>query len=364
MKTVPGVSALPEFHLNCDFGGPDAYGYLWIDSDEPYGPVFAWEDISGSGQQLLPISGYLYDTLKLDFDFPYYGTLYNKVLVSKFGALQFGPESGISQWSAIPMPHAIAPNNVLFWCWGNHNTLGNVYAHSTAERTIIQFENFGAGPALPSQSATAQVELAADGRVSYRYLQFGSSFVTRNCGVGLENQTGAQGFGIVFYVNPLQEDPEYLHNGLQIDFYPPPAWIDAEPASDTVVSGGSQPVDIDFDAGDLPFGEYEAVLRFATNDPDAAANPFYVTTRMTVYDTSVCYCPLGDTDLNGRVTPLDVVILVNYVYRQLGEPLYPPKCAYSTFDVMPDEQIDPLDVAYLVNYVYKNTSPPDNPCLW
>lgn len=358
-----GVS-LPGFDLPCDWGGPDDYGYIWIDSDEPYGPVFAWEDISGIGQQLLPISSYLYDTLKLDFAFPYYGASYTELQVSKFGVLQFGPESGINQWYALPMPHSIAPNNVLFWCWGDYYTLGTVYAHSDGERAIIQFNDFGGGFPEPDQSATAQVELAADGRISYRYLHFDSAFPTDDCGIGIENADGSDGFGIVFYVNPLQEDPQYLHENLQIDFYPPPSWINVDLATGTVPPGGVQPVDVGFDAADLPLGTHDAVLRIASNEPDPAANPFYVTARLNVVDTTLCYCPLGDADLNGKITPLDVAILVQYVFRQLGDPLYPPKCDYSTYDVIPDHDITPLDVAYLVSYVYKFTAPPDNPCLW
>ena len=40
--------ALPAAALT---GGPDAYGYTFIDSDEPGGPTYAWVDILATGTQ-------------------------------------------------------------------------------------------------------------------------------------------------------------------------------------------------------------------------------------------------------------------------------------------------------------------------
>ncbi|RMH69835.1 MAG: hypothetical protein D6675_11350, partial [Gemmatimonadetes bacterium] len=61
-------------------GGPDWYGYSWIDSDEGGGPSYEWNDISESGTL---ITGLGDDTnvgpFDLGFDFDYYGQTFNSI---------------------------------------------------------------------------------------------------------------------------------------------------------------------------------------------------------------------------------------------------------------------------------------------
>jgi hypothetical protein len=79
---------------------------------------------------------------------------------------------------------------------------------------------------------------------------------------------------------------------------------------------------------------------------------------------SDCDCAgFGDLDLSGLITPLDVTILVNYVYKQLDSRVQLPDCPGDNGDWDCATGVTPLDVAYCVNYVYKQIGGgPCDPC--
>ncbi len=68
-----------------------------------------------------------------------------------------------------------------------------------------------------------------------------------------------------------------------------------------------------------------------------------------------CDCGLwGDVTGDGAINPVDVVYMVNFVYKNINALVQPPNCPESAGDVNCDSQVNPVDVVFYVNFVYKN----------
>jgi hypothetical protein len=73
-----------------DTGGPDAFGYTFVDSNEPDGPVFNFIDISDTGILVgTNVDDQGFFPLPLGFDFNFYGNTYNQIGMSSNGFLGF-----------------------------------------------------------------------------------------------------------------------------------------------------------------------------------------------------------------------------------------------------------------------------------
>ena len=64
----------------------------------------------------------------------------------------------------------------------------------------------------------------------------------------------------------------------------------------------------------------------------------------------------GDLNGDGNVNPVDVVAMVNYVYKNIND----SRNCYSSFcaDLNGDGLVNPVDVVKMVNYVYKSGAKP------
>ena len=110
-------------------GGPDNYGYTFIDSDEPGGPAYAWIDISATGQAMgLEDDGEV--LLTLPFTFFYYGVGYNTATLGANGGLLFGPHSDLyfSNY-CLPANNPAGDNTLIAPLWDDLNPgfAGEIY---------------------------------------------------------------------------------------------------------------------------------------------------------------------------------------------------------------------------------------------
>ena len=107
-------------------GGPDAYGYTWIDSDEAGGPVYNWIDITGTGTAL----GILDDNeanITIPFSFEFYGVSSTALRIGNNGGIIFNATSGDLLAGNLTLPTANwARGMVAYWDDIDDET-GNVY---------------------------------------------------------------------------------------------------------------------------------------------------------------------------------------------------------------------------------------------
>jgi hypothetical protein len=70
-------------------GGPDPFGYTFIDSDEAGGPTFNWTDISATGTDMVLDDDSYFFPITLPFSFNFYGTDYTDIAVGSNGVIYF-----------------------------------------------------------------------------------------------------------------------------------------------------------------------------------------------------------------------------------------------------------------------------------
>ncbi len=334
-----------------DAGGPDGYGYFWIDSDEPGGPTFDWIDVSGAG---LDIVADLNDDnfggpYQIGFNFPYYDTVYNQIYVGSNGIIGFAPD-GMGSRFKTTIPTTTTPNNMLAWLWDDlnpddlDNTDAHVYIDTTGNRCVIQFVDYPEYQAAPGEVITAQVILTADGTITYQYLSIHPDFDVQSCAVGIENENGTIGLEVA-YLTP------YLKDSLAIQFLAPYQWLTMDNHSGSIAGQGADTIGLKFTTTELDSGTYQTNIIVTSNDPDQSTT--IVPASLTVELPPQYICGDINSDAIGPDVA-DLTYLVDFLFKG-GLP--PPEPAAADTDgngVGPDV----ADLSYLVDYLFKGGPPP------
>lgn len=206
-------------------GGPDAYGYTWLNSDAPNGPVFQWIDLpnrAGAVQYTGLQDENAIGPINLGFDFQYYWRLQNQITIGSNGWLSFDFAPNIG-WCFQSMPtaqgtvnnvlaslmtdlqfssaYATLPNPGELWFWTNQ-----------LDSCVISYENVpfwkddlsgNQPPDWAGQNSFQVILDASDSSITYQYLHLDSAlFVNyaacpRDLIIGFEDPSGDIGEEIV-----------------------------------------------------------------------------------------------------------------------------------------------------------------------
>jgi hypothetical protein len=257
-------------------GGPDDFGYRWMDSDDPKGPSFFWNSIENTGILLSTISGCddCNQAVDLSFEFPYYGINYNKIWVDANGYIAF-TNSWSTYWNRA-LPSLNAPPAIIAGYWMDLcpgcNTNGKIFFQSSDNMAIIQYQDvpllFGSG------NVTFQIQLYRSGeiRLLYQNVPINQNYYT----VGIQNQNRDMGFTVAF-------NTAYLKNNHAIRIASTPKWISVEPHSGTLAPGENQIITLMLDATELADGTYQSLINIQSNDPESSLVSVPVTLNVTGY---------------------------------------------------------------------------------
>ncbi len=306
------TAAAPPGFVTDGFGGPDGFGYSWIDSDESGGPVFNWVDISGTGTSVVLTDDATTGRIPLGMTFPFYGVTQDSIRIAANGFLNFGAvASGITN---ATIPTVATPNNIICPFWDDLNPAlgGTIHYLATDTQFIVQYTGIKRFDS-PNPAQTFQVILNADGSILFQYLTVNAP--VNSTTVGIENATGTVGLLVAF-------NAAYLHNNLavRISAGDPCGWITSvTPASGSVSPGGFDQVTIDVDATGLVAGTYNCEFKIYSNA--ANGGQLIVPAILTVSDVTdapVVNSPItaGATSVSG--TGPETIIAIGGVKSPVG----------------------------------------------
>jgi hypothetical protein len=261
-------------------GGPDLFGYEWIDSNEPNGPQYVWYDISTTGTEITnwvptgtfdPKDEGTAGPIPIGFDFKYYGETKTELYVNTNGVISF---INITEniFTNDPIPTSGIPDDMIapFWDDLDGRTQGNVYYKQEGNKFIIQFTNWqkysGTG------SLTFQVVLQSNNRIYFYYENMAVSLTS--CTVGIENNSGSDGLQIT-------NNAAYIENQLAVLISADPEWLTLNHYGGRLYNGNTAAIILNINTEDLNMGEYSMDMEITSNDPNNSFAVIPITMTVT-----------------------------------------------------------------------------------
>ncbi|MBC8204506.1 MAG: hypothetical protein H8E87_03215, partial [FCB group bacterium] len=264
------LSNLGEAVLNYDLeimpwqteasGGPDNFGNIWIDSDEPGGMEFGWVNIGSIGVEIeFPHNDSTSADLPLGFSFPFYNRSFSTVIVSANGWLSFTSHS--NAWNNTQLPSTSAPENLIAGWWDDLDPLtgdGRVLIwNNGSDSTVVSFLEVDHYGTSVQGTYTFQYILQREGRITLQYYEMEGNVSSAT--IGIQNQQKNDGLTIAHNNN-------YVHNLLRIDIVRP--WLSLSPISGSMEENEIDTILVTASAANMYPTIYNTNIFLYSNDPE------------------------------------------------------------------------------------------------
>ena len=192
-------------------GGPDLYGYVWRDSNDPNGPLYNWVEVTGQ-PETVTITGLADDNITgpylLPAPFQYYWYTVDRFWVGSNGYISFQPAQISHPFPIIPTPNTL--NNFLAGMMTDLNFSGagnpaNCYYWTSPaqDSVVITYDSVpfwtNVGPQWTGDNTFQIILNYNDSSITYQYkTQTGASASTTSfVTVGIENNSGTDGLMVL-----------------------------------------------------------------------------------------------------------------------------------------------------------------------
>jgi hypothetical protein len=223
---------LPVVSSTDGAGGPDAYGYRWLDNDTtaPGTPVYRWESrVRTNGTQIAGLADdNVVGPFNIGFNFPYYWYTVPSVYVGSNGYIAFG-DNTLEASPFANLPYSGRPNNVVAPLMSDLDftppgtpAKAFYWTNAALDTFIVEYDSVSFWSTGGTNSF--QIVLSRrDSAITFMYQkQVGAPYngwADSTATVGIENITGTVGLSYLFGRTPSRDS---IHDLLAVRFIPPP----------------------------------------------------------------------------------------------------------------------------------------------
>ena len=268
-------------------GGPDGFGYRWVDNQNGDTATFAWVELCGDPlAQFGPSGDDDVGLIGWSFSFPFYGATYASAFVCVNGKLTFESEDGawLNRCSTID---AAQPTINVYW----DDLVAQQEADCEEGTSRIKYRDFGDYVVIEWKNVWHYPDPAQDHRYSFEAILFDNGSIklqydTLNCGAYCNSATvnidvpGAN--GVEYICNGLPEANNLGHSRA--------VWFYGLPPSPQELVIRAQPPNIHLSWRSVADADSYCVYRDTTSDIEISAIYFVAATVDT------CFTDIGIVD--------------------------------------------------------------------